>query len=85
MLEGIFGIARAFLGAGARPGGPVGDWRQGHPGVHEEFLLTLGKRDQRQWIIEQSHETYERIFNEVKHWAPFVLIADDVTLEFGGN
>jgi len=24
-------------------------------------------------------------FNEVKHWAPFVLIGDDVTLEFGGS
>ena len=24
-------------------------------------------------------------FNEVKHWAPFVLIGDDVTLEFDGH
>jgi len=23
-------------------------------------------------------------FNEVKHWAPFVLIGDDVTLELAG-
>jgi len=24
-------------------------------------------------------------FNEVKYWAPFVLIGDDVTLELGGG
>ena len=24
-------------------------------------------------------------FSEVKHWAPFVLIGDDVTLDFGGG
>ena len=24
-------------------------------------------------------------FSEVKHWAPFVLIGDDVTLEIGGS
>ena len=24
-------------------------------------------------------------FHEVRHWAPFVLIGDDVTLELGGS
>ena len=83
--EGVVGIARAFLGAGARSV-LVSLWAiddeatfQFMKHFYEE--LVIGRR-----VSEALHEAMKRMkesekFGEVKYWAPFVLIGDDVTLE----
>ena len=83
--EGVVGISRAFLGAGARSV-LVSLW-----GIDDEatfrFMkhfykeLVKGRRvsealNQAMKCMRESEE-----FGEVKYWAPFVLIGDDVTLE----
>ena len=87
--EGVVGIARAFLGAGARSV-LVSLWAiddeatfQFMKHLYEE--LVKGRR-----VSEALHEAMKRMkesekFGEVKYWAPFVLIGDDVTLELNGN
>ena len=87
--EGVVGISRAFLGAGARSV-LVSLW-----GIDDEatFLfmkhfykeLVKGRRvsealNQAMKCMRESEE-----FGEVKYWAPFVLIGDDVTLELNGT
>ncbi|CAH3164547.1 unnamed protein product [Pocillopora meandrina] len=87
--EGVVGIARAFLGAGARSV-LVSLW-----GIDDEatfqFMkhfykeLVKGRRvsealNQAMKCMRESGE-----FREVKYWAPFVLIGDDVTLELNGT
>ena len=87
--EGVVGIARAFLGAGARSI-LVSLW-----GIDDEatfqFMkhfykeLVKGRRvsealNQAMKCMRESGE-----FREVKYWAPFVLIGDDVTLELNGT
>ena len=87
--EGVVGIARAFLGAGARSI-LVSLW-----GIDDEatfqFMkhfykeLVKGRRvsealNQAMKCMRESEE-----FGEVKYWAPFVLIGDDVTLELNGT
>ena len=87
--EGVVGIARAFLGAGARSV-LVSLWAIDDK-TTLEFMknfyqhLVEGKSaskalNQAMNCIRESEE-----FSDVKHWAPFVLIGDDVTLEFGGS
>ena len=87
--EGVVGIARAFLGAGSRSV-VVSLWA-----VYDEatfqFMkhfykeLVKGRRvsealNQAMKCMRESGE-----FSEVKCWAPFVLIGDDVTLELSGT
>ena len=87
--EGVVGISRAFLGAGARSV-LVSLW-----GIDDEatfrFMkhfykeLVKGRRvsealNQAMKCMRESEE-----FGEVKCWAPFVLIGDDVTLELNGT
>ena len=87
--EGVVGISRAFLGAGARSV-LVSLW-----GIDDEatfrFMkhfykeLVKGRRvsealNQAMKCMRESEE-----FGEVKYWAPFVLIGDDVTLELNGT
>ena len=87
--EGVVGIARAFLGAGARAV-LVSLWA-----IDDDATLEFMRRfyshlvkgfsaseslNKAMICMRQSDE-----FNEVKHWAPFVLIGDDVTLEFAGG
>ncbi|XP_027055700.1 tetratricopeptide repeat protein 28-like, partial [Pocillopora damicornis] len=87
--EGVVGISRAFLGAGARSV-LVSLW-----GINDEatfrFMkhfykgLVKGRRvsealNQAMKCMRESEE-----FGEVKYWAPFVLIGDDVTLELNGT
>ena len=84
--EGVVGIARAFLGAGARAV-LVSLWAIDDEATLEfmrNFYAHLVKGisaseslNKAMKCMRQSNE-----FNEVKHWAPFVLIGDDVTLEF---
>ena len=83
--EGVVGIARAFLGAGARSV-LVSLW-----GIDDEatfqfmkhFYKELVKRVRVTEALNQAMKCMResRDFREVKYWAPFVLIGDDVTLE----
>ena len=85
--EGVVGIARAFLGAGARSV-LVSLWA-----IDDEATLEFMKSFYRHLAERRSaSEALNRAmkclrdseeFSEVKHWAPFVLIGDDVTLDFG--
>ena len=87
--EGVVGIARAFLGAGARSV-LVSLWA-----INDEATLEFMKNFY-QHLVE-GRSTSESLnqamkcmresdkFSEVKYWAPFVLIGDDVTLEFPGS
>ena len=86
--EGVVGIARAFLGAGARSV-LVSLWA-----IDDEATMEFMKRFYQQLVDGQSasealNEAMKSMresdsFSAVKYWAPFVLIGDDVTLEFEG-
>ena len=86
-VEGVVGIASAFLGAGARSviatlwaiDGEATRAFMRHFYDH----LVAGKS-----ASKSLHQAMKRMrewekFNAVKHWAPFVLIGDDVALNFG--
>ena len=86
--EGVVGIARAFLGAGARSV-LVSLWA-----IDDEATMEFMKLFYRQLVDGRSaSEALNKAmksmresdrFSAVKYWAPFVLIGDDVTLEFEG-
>ena len=86
--EGVVGIARAFLGAGARSV-LVSLWA-----IDDEATMEFMKVFYQQLVHGRSasealNEAMKSMresdrFNAVKYWAPFVLIGDDVTLEFEG-
>ena len=84
--EGVVGIARAFLGAGARSV-LVSLWAVDDKATLEfmkNFYQHLVKGKSAGEALNQAmscmRESEE--FGAVKYWAPFVLIGDDVTLEF---
>jgi len=85
--EGVVGIARAFLGAGAQSV-LVSLWAIDDEATLEFmkiFYLHLVKGRSASESVNQAMK-YTREsdqFSAVKYWAPFVLIGDDVTLEFG--
>ena len=84
--EGVVGIARAFLGAGARS--VIASLWALSDEATLEFMkhfyehLVEGKSASKslhqamKWMRESDE------FNAVQYWAPFVLIGDDVTLNF---
>ena len=86
--EGVVGIARAFLGAGARSV-LVSLWA-----IDDEATMEFMKVFYEQLVHGRSaSEALNKAmksmresdrFSAVKHWAPFVLIGEDVTLEFKG-
>ncbi|CAH3020489.1 unnamed protein product, partial [Porites evermanni] len=86
--EGVVGIARAFLGAGARSV-LVSQWA-----IDDEATMEFMKFFYRQLVNGRSasealNEAMKSMresdcFSGVKYWAPFVLIGDDVRLEFEG-
>ena len=85
--EGVVGIARAFLGAGARSV-LVSLWAIDDKATLEfmtNFYHHLVKGKSASKALNQAmncmRESQE--FSSVIEWAPFVLIGDDVTLEFG--
>ena len=85
--EGVVGIARAFLGAGARSV-LVSLWAIDDEATLEFmkiFYLHLVKGKCASESLNQAMKCMRESdkFSAVKHWAPFVLIGDDVTLEFG--
>ena len=85
--EGVVGMARAFLCAGARSV-LVSLWA-----IDNEATLLFMKRFYHHLADGESagiavHQAIKYLreslqFGAVKHWAPFVLIGDDVTCEFG--
>ena len=86
--EGVVGIARAFLGAGARSI-LVSLWA-----IDDEATLEFMKHFYQHLVkvkgkcaseaLQQAMDSMREseVFSSVKYWAPFVLIGDDVTLEF---
>ena len=87
--EGVVGIARAFLGAGARAV-LVSLWAIDDDATlefMESFYSHLVKGISASESLNKAmkHMRDSDEFNEVKHWAPFVLIGDDVTIELGGS
>ena len=84
--EGVVGIARAFLGAGARSV-IASLWAISDEATLEfmrKFYEHLVKGQSASTSLNQAmkwmRETVD--YREVKYWAPFVLIGDDVTLKF---
>ena len=86
--EGVVGIARAFLGAGARSV-LVSLWA-----IDDEATMEFMKVFYQHLVHGRSaSESLNKAmkfmresdrFSAVRYWAPFVLIGDDVTLEFEG-
>ena len=87
--EGVVGIARAFLGAGARSV-LVSLWAIDDEATMEfmrSFYQHLEQGASASAALNRAINCMRLSdrYNEVKHWAPFVLIGDDVTIEFGGK
>ena len=83
--EGVVGIARAFLGAGARSV-LVSLWAIDDEATLEfmkSFYLHLAEGRSASESLNRAMTCLResKRFSEVKHWAPFVLIGDDVTLD----
>jgi len=84
--EGVVGIARAFMGAGARSV-LVSLWA-----IDDEATLEFMRSFYHHLVEERSASEALNLavkslresekYSDVKYWAPFVLIGDDVTLEF---
>ena len=84
--EGVVGIARAFLGAGARSV-LASLWA-----IDDEATLKFMRHFYEHLVKGQSaikslHEAMKIMresddFNAMKYWAPFMLIGDDITLNF---
>ena len=87
--EGVVGIARAFLGAGARSV-LVTLWAIDDEATLEFMKIFYHFLLEGRSASEALNRTMKSMresddFSEVKYWAPFVLVGDDVTLEFGGG
>ena len=87
--EGVVGIARAFLGAGARSV-LASLWAIDDEATMEFmkiFYQHLMKGESASAALNQAMKSMRESdeFSAVDYWAPFVLIGDDVTLELGGQ
>ncbi|XP_068680143.1 tetratricopeptide repeat protein 28-like [Montipora foliosa] len=84
--EGVVGIARAFLCAGARSV-VVSLWA-----IDDEVTLLFTRSFYQHLVdgksasaaLQQAMKSFResKQYCAIKHWAPFVLVGDDVTLEF---
>jgi len=86
--EGVVGIARAFLAAGARSV-LVSLWAiddEATLDFMKSFYQHLVKGKSAGESLNQAMKCMRESdkFSAVKYWAPFVLIGDDVTLDFDG-
>ena len=84
--EGVVGMARAFLGAGARSV-LVSLWAIEDKATLEfmkHFYEHLLGRKSASYALNQAMNCMRKCkeFGEVRHWAPYLLIGDDVTIEF---
>ena len=85
--EGVVGIARAFLGAGARSV-LVSLWAIDDEATMmfmKVFYRHLSKRKSASVSLHRAMKFLRESekFSAVRYWAPFVLIGDDVTLDLG--
>ena len=89
--EGVVGIARAFLGAGARSV-LAALWAIEDDATLEFMrvfyqLMARGKKASEalngatNYMKESSHMRETKDFGAIRQWAPFVLLGDDVTLD----
>ena len=84
--EGVVGIARAFLGAGAHS--VLASLWAISDGATLEFMRNfyehLVKGESASTSLNQAMKAMRKSdnFSDTKYWAPFVLIGDDVTLSF---
>ena len=84
--EGVVGIARAFMGAGARSV-VVSLWAIDDEATLEFMKcfyqhLAEGKPASESLNLAMKSLRESDKFRDIKHWAPFSLIGDDVTLDF---
>ena len=87
--EGVVGIARSFLCAGARSV-LVSLWAIDDEATMvfmESFYQHLADGKSASMALHQAMKSLResKEFSAVKYWAPFVLIGDDVTFEFGAK
>ena len=85
--EGIVGIARAFLCAGARSV-LVSLWVIDDEATFmfmKSFYQHLADRKSASKALHHAMKSLQETknYSAIKYWAPFVLIGDDVTFEFG--
>ena len=85
--EGVVGLARAFLGAGARCV-LVSLWAIDDEATLEfmrNFYEQLLKGQSTSSSLNTAMKQMQRsdTFSDVRYWAPFVLIGDDITLNVG--
>ena len=85
--EGVVGIARAFLGSGARSV-LVSLWAIDDEATMmfmKVFYRHLSKRKSASVSLHRAMKFLRESekFSAMKYWAPFVLIGDDVTLDLG--
>ena len=84
--EGVVGIARAFMGAGARSV-LVSLWAIDDEAILEFMRsfyhhLVKGRSASESLNLAMKCLRKSDKYSDVKYWAPFVLIGDDVTFEF---
>ncbi|XP_068727400.1 tetratricopeptide repeat protein 28-like [Montipora capricornis] len=85
--EGVVGIARAFLCAGARSV-LVSLWAIDDEATllfMKSFYQLLADRKSASLALHHAMKSLREAneYSAIKYWAPFVLIGDDVTFEFG--
>ncbi|XP_068728191.1 tetratricopeptide repeat protein 28-like [Montipora capricornis] len=85
--EGVVGIARAFLCAGARSV-LVSLWAIDDEATFlfmKSFYRHLANRKSASLALHHGMKSLResKKYSAIKYWAPFVLIGDDVTFEFG--
>ncbi|XP_066016332.1 tetratricopeptide repeat protein 28-like isoform X2 [Pocillopora verrucosa] len=84
--EGVVGIARAFMGAGARSV-VVSLWAIDDEATLEFMKcfyqhLAEGKPASKSLNLAMKSLRESDEFRDIKYWAPFLLIGDDITLDF---
>lgn len=82
----MVGIAGAFLGAGARSV-IVALWAIDDKATKEFMKHFFKHLSEGQCVSKCLHKAMKHLresddFNDVRYWAPFVLIGDDVTINF---
>ena len=84
--EGVVGIARAFLGSGARSV-MVALWALQDDATEQFMRIFYENLVQGESASECLHRAMRwmrnNVFSEVRQWAPFMLIGDDVSFHFG--
>ena len=84
--EGVVGIARAFLGSGARSV-LVALWALQDDATEQFMRIFYKNLVQGESASECLHRAMKWMrnngFSEVRQWAPFMLIGDDVSFHFG--